>query len=115
MVKKSDITIERVLSNLEDAFTTAKSQAKPAEMTNATMAQAKVVGLLRDRVETGGVGEFDGTEDVSAILEKVAQEAGSEAALALAKAFGYSVEAPAEEPPQNNELAKAIPPSDAVN
>jgi hypothetical protein len=118
MVKKSDITIERVLSNLEDAFITAKNQAKPSEMTNATMAQAKVVGLLRDRVETGGVGEFDGTEDVSAILEKVAEERGPEAALLLAQAFGYGPEEPSTtEQPQGEDaqLAKAIPPTDAVN
>ena len=117
MAKKSDITIDKVLTDLQEAFNMAKLSAKPNDMTNATMAQAKLVGLLRDRVETGGVGEFDGTEDVSAILEKVAQEEGAEAALALAVAFGYGPKEPptVEQPKETAQLAEAKPPTDAVN
>jgi hypothetical protein len=45
------------------------------------------VGLLRDRTEVGKPGDFEQLESISEVLEKVAQEAGPEAASALSKAF----------------------------
>lgn len=117
MVKKSDITIEKILTDYEFAKNLAKSQAKPNEIVNAATAQAKLVGLLRDRVETGDVGDFDGIEDISAILEKAEAEAGPEVALAVAKALGL---APAETTEAEKEkgddgLIDQSPPSDSVN
>lgn len=111
MAKKSDITIEKVLTDIQEAMNIAKRQDKPNDVINAAMAQAKLVGLLRDRVETGAVGDFDDLENVSDILEKVALEQGPEVALALAKAFGLAN----ADSKDGNELAQAIPPSDAVN
>jgi hypothetical protein len=111
MAKKADITMEKVLSDYQDALDMAKMNAKPAEMISAATAQAKLVGLLRDRVETGQPGDFDGLENISDILEKVEQDMGAEAALALAKAFGYAKTETAEDVA----LAEAETPSDAVN
>lgn len=111
MAKKADITMEKILTDYEDALAIAKRDQKPNEIVNAATAQAKLVGLLRDRVETGGVGEFDGMENISDIIQKVADEAGPEAAQALMKAFGII--------PDNQEdasgLIEAKPASDAVN
>ena len=114
MAKKSDITIDKVLSDLEDAVQMAKGQYKPNDLVNASMAQAKVVGLLRDRVETGAPGDFDGLENISDILEKVEADAGPEAALALARAFGYA-KAETEEKKEAVALLEQQPPSDSVN
>lgn len=118
MAKKADITMDKVLSDLQEALNMARLHAKPSDMISASMAQAKIVGLLRDRVETGNVGDFDGMENVSEILEKVAQEAGPEAALALSKAFGLeqgsatNAESPVVQEPDPIDQP---PPTDSVN
>lgn len=88
MAKRADITEDKILTNYEEALKLAKEQQKPDSMVNAATAQAKLVGLLRDRVETGNAGDFDKMDSISEILEAVAQQAGPEAALALSKAFG---------------------------
>ncbi len=79
-------------------------------------AQAKLVGLLRDRVETGAVGEFGDTNSISDVLEMVAKEAGPEAAMTLAAMFGLKVpDSQATKNMQEAVLFIADPPSDAVN
>ena len=100
----------------------AEAMEKPADMVAAATSQAKLVGLLRDRVEAGNVGDFDKMDNISDILERVAEEAGPEAALALSKAFWLgdqpsdqetAVALPNEE--IEADLAEAKPASDAVN
>jgi hypothetical protein len=118
MAKKSDITLDKLLTDIQEAMFMAKTQAKPNDVVNAALAQAKLVGLLRDRVEAGAVGDFDGIDDISAVLEKVSQDISPEVALALSKAFGYHTKETLEtqsEPVEETKLAQAIPPSDAVN
>lgn len=112
MAKKSDITIDKVLTDIQEAVHMAKAQAKPNDLVNAAMAQAKLVGLLRERTEIGAPGDFDGLENISDILEKVEADMGAEAALALAKAFGY---AKTEETEEAAGLLDQQPPSDSVN
>lgn len=113
MSKKSDITIDKILTDYQQALDMAKEMAKPADIVSAATAQAKLVGLLRERVETGAVGDFDGLENISDILEKVAQDAGPEAALALSKAFGYDkAETAKQETPG---LIDQTPPTGSVN
>lgn len=119
MARKADITLEKVLTDYQLALDMAKSQGKPGEIVTAATAQAKLVGLLRDRIETGAVGDFD-SMDVGQILETVASEAGQEAANALAKIFG--IDPVAAQPktsgkPSNGEieLLQSDPPSDAMN
>ncbi len=119
MAKKADITMDKVLTDLQEALNMARLHAKPSDMISASMSQAKIVGLLRDRIETGDVGSFDGMEDISEILEKVGQDAGPEAALALSKAFGLDKTETAEvteiEKPEGAEFMDQAPPTDAVN
>lgn len=90
-MKKADITIDHILQKYEAAFSLAERQQKPSEMTAAATAQAKLVGLLRDRVETGAVGDFGDVNSISDILELVAKEAGPEAAMTLAAMFGLNI------------------------
>jgi hypothetical protein len=113
MAKKADITIEKVLTDIQEAIAMAKLHARPSEIISGAMAQAKLVGLDRDRVEMGAVGSFDGIENISEILEKVAREEGPEAALALSKAFGLDKAETAE--PATEDLIDQTPPTDAVN
>ena len=88
LAKRADITEDKVLTDLEEALQLGKAQAKPKAIINAAMAQAKLVGLLRDRVETKNVNDFEDMDSIDDILQKVADEAGPEVAAALAKAFG---------------------------
>ncbi len=115
-MKKSDITIDKVLTDCQTALDMAKGQGKSGDMIAATMAQAKLVGLLRDRVETGGVGDFGDTNSIADVLEMVAKEAGPEAAMTLAAMFGLKM--PVSNTTKNMQEAVlfiADPPSDAVN
>ena len=88
MAKRADITEDKILTDYQVALDLAKTQEKPDSVVNAATAQAKLVGLLRDRTEVGKPGDFEQLESVSEILEKVSQEAGPEAASALAAAMG---------------------------
>lgn len=122
MAKRADITEDSILTKYEDAFTIAKTLEKPETMVSAATAQAKLVGLLRDRIETGDAGDFDKMENISDILAAVAEQAGPDAALALSKAFGLeSSVSPLKELTEASkelteaDLAEARPASDSVN
>ena len=122
MAKRADITEDAILSKYQEAYDLAKTEVKPETMVSAATAQAKLVGLLRDRIETGEAGDFDKMENISEILEAVAAQAGPEAALALSKAFGLesSINPPKGLIEASNEateadLADARPASDSVN
>jgi len=86
VLKKSDITLDRVLTDLEHAFNLAEAQERPADMIKAAMAQAKLAGLLKDHVEQTHV--LDSAQSPEEILAIVAAEYGPEVSQALANAFG---------------------------
>ena len=88
MAKRAHITEDKILTDYEEALQLAKAQAKPNAIIKAATAQAKLVGLLKDRIETKNVNDFENLKSIDDILQKVADEAGTEAAAALAKAFG---------------------------
>lgn len=116
LMKKGDISIEKVLTDYQYALDLAKAQQKAGDMIAAATAQAKLVGLLRERVETGGVGEWGDVNSISDVLELVAKEAGPEAAMTLAAMFG--LETPKSQTTKAMEEAVlfiAESPSDAVN
>ncbi len=122
MAKRADITIDKILTDYQLALNLAKSQEKPADIVNAATAQAKLVGLLRDRVEHGEVGDFGDMENIQEILEAVASEKGVDAAIALAASFGVPYEAKriSELPSDDTDVLEADlddikPASDAVN
>jgi Terminase small subunit len=114
LIKRSDITVDRILTEYEDARQLAIAQEKPEAMLNASEKKAKLVGLLVDRREVGNVGDFEQMTDISQILEKVRQEAGLEAAEALAKAFGLDAN-PNEAQPNGDDLDPLEPPTGSMN
>jgi hypothetical protein len=87
IAKRADITEDKILTDYQAALDLAKTQEKPDSIVNAATAQAKLVGLYKDRI-VNEPNEIDQMENVSDILEHVAKEAGPEIASALAKAFG---------------------------
>ncbi len=115
-MKKSDITVDKVLQDYQFALELAKKQGRSAEIVNAAQAQAKLVGLLRDRVETGSVGDFGDDTTIEGILEVVAKQAGPEAAMSLAAVFGLKIPESAETKKMKEAvLFIADPASDTVN
>lgn len=58
-----------------------------------------VAQILPKEIDVNAGSDFDGMENVSDILQKVAEEAGPEAALALAKAFGLEYPSEITDPP----------------
>lgn len=116
VVERRHITIDKILNDYQWALDEAKGSKRIAEVIAAAQAQAKLVGLLRERVETGQVGDFPDTSSIEAILETVAREAGPEAAMALASMFGLKVPQ-SQETEQMKEAALFIadPASDSVN
>lgn len=108
-MRRSDITFEKILSDYQLALDLAKQQEKPSEIVSAASAQAKLVGLIVDRRELGQAGDFDGLNDIEAIISKVREDVGNEAADAMARAFSE---------PQINQAAEQFkslePPTDTV-
>lgn len=115
MIKKSDITIDRILNDYEQAKSMAIEQEKPADLVNAATAQAKLVGLLKDRVENTNI-NFDGIDDISEILQIVANEAGSDIAAKLGEALNVLPKAEIVPPEASASDLEALPsPTKAVN
>jgi hypothetical protein len=115
IIKRSDITVDTILTEYEEARKLAVQQEKPEAMLNASEKKAKLVGLLVDRREVGNAGDFENLTDVGEILEKVRQEAGLEAAEALARAFGLANEPEADLEDVPSLLGTLEPPTGSVN
>lgn len=129
--RKSDITFEKILNDYQWALENAKGTMdaegnivgiRPETVVSAATAQAKLVGLIVDRKEIRGAGEFESMDNISDILQAVADQAGPDAALALSKVFnltGHDVEAGVILQDATNEQAEALynakPASDQVN
>lgn len=88
MLKKADITVDRILNEYEDARALAIQQGKPEAMMAASEKKAKLVGLLIDRREQGNAGDFDSLQTPEEVIALLTEQAGPEAAEALAKALG---------------------------
>ena len=116
LMKRSDISMDKILTDYQLALDMAKQQGRADQIVGAATAQAKLVGLLRERVETGAVGDFPDNTTIEGILETVAKEAGPENAMILASMFGLRVPASQEtEKMKEAALFIADPPSEAVN
>jgi len=115
-MKRSDISMDKILTDYQLALDMAKQQGRADQIVGAATAQAKLVGLLRERVETGAVGDFPDTTSIEGILETVAKEAGPENAMILAAMFGLKVpESQETDKMKEAALFIADPASEAVN
>ncbi len=57
------VSIQKILEKLDKAYDLAESLGQPAAMVTASMGQAKVAGLIVDKKEVGGPGDFDRMTD----------------------------------------------------
>lgn len=88
MLKRSDITLEKLLSDAEDARALAMATNQPSAAKGASEFQAKLVGLLVERKESGAPGEFSGLTTPDAVIAAIRQEMGEDAANALLALVG---------------------------
>lgn len=112
-MKRSDITIEKILSDYQVALDMAKRNEKSGDVVMAAKEQARLVGLLIDRRELGNAGDFDSMTDPADVLAKIEKEIGPEAAKAMASAFGLAKAASAELPAEQAVLGPSD--TDTIN
>jgi hypothetical protein len=79
VIKKARVTIESLLDQLDETITAARADGQHNVVVNALTLSAKLVGLLRERIEVGGAGEFAGAKDASEIVAIFISEMGSPA------------------------------------
>lgn len=116
LIKRADITEEKILTQYQEAYEMAKALDKTADMVSATTAQAKLVGMLKDRVEHGQPGEFEHLDQISDVMEELGRQVGPDIALKIGQALGVTAVAVIE--PQQEELsdlAEAPAASESVN
>lgn len=115
IVKRAEITEERILGKYEEAFEMAQEQGKTADMISAASAQAKLVGLLREKIEAGSPGDFDKLENASDVLTALADRVGPEVAQKIGEALGIIKQIEAQPEEDLTQLAEAQSASDAIN
>lgn len=95
MLKRSDITMEKLISDAEEARKLALRIDQPSAATGATTLQAKLVGLLVERKEQGQPGDFAGLSTPEQVMDAIRTELGEGAALALQAILGKPAPLPA--------------------
>lgn len=87
LAMKTRVTVETISDQLDEdrAFAKAVDQAGPA--LNATIAKAKLHGLIVDRKESGAPGDFASQNTVDDVLALVRKELGEQAAALLISAL----------------------------
>jgi hypothetical protein len=75
--KKAEVSIESLLSELEHARQRADSLDQLSAVVKSISEKARISGLLVQRVEVGGPGDFDDCETVEAIVDRMLTGPGS--------------------------------------
>ena len=69
--KASEVTVESLLAELEDARARANSLDQLSSVVKAISEKAKISGLLVQRVEVGGAGDFDACDLTAAVVDEM--------------------------------------------
>lgn len=72
VIEKTGVTIESILAELEEARRMAILKENPSAMAQASLGKAKVGGLIVEKREIGGPGEFSHLtdEELDAIIQR---------------------------------------------
>jgi phage terminase small subunit len=85
--KRAEVTVASLLAELEEARAGAQDDKQFAAATSAAMAKAKLSGMLVDKVEIGGPGEFDGCASITDVIRKLLADEPASELLASIDAF----------------------------
>jgi phage terminase small subunit len=83
MTYRTRITLESLLQELAQDRELARREKQASAAIQATVVQAKLVGLMVDRKESGAPGDFSGLTTVDEIVAKAKTELGDDAAAML--------------------------------
>jgi len=81
--KREDITVHSLLADLEEDRGLAHREGQGSAAVQATMAKARLLGLIVDRKEAGKPGDFDALQSADEVIALVRSEYGDKAAEAL--------------------------------
>ena len=73
-VKKSRVTVESLIAQFDQVFDNASADKQHGAANAAAANKAKLVGHLRDRLEIGHVGAFDGCESREEIAARMLED-----------------------------------------
>jgi hypothetical protein len=91
-VAKTRVTVESLIAELETTIGDARAAKQHTVVVNALGLSAKLVGLLRDRVEVGGVGEFDAYDTVEDVVRAFMADRTPTEALAVLDELRAAIE-----------------------
>jgi phage terminase small subunit len=96
--KRHEITVDTLITDLEDDRQLARTEGQASAAVQATMAKARLLGLIIDRKESGAPGDFAGLQTADEVIALVRNELGEEAAKALARLMNAAPEATHQAP-----------------
>jgi hypothetical protein len=87
-IKRADVTVDRILAELEEGRLLASEQHKPAAMIAATVSKARLCGLLVDKRQSraSSVG-IEGADSLPELFDQVAIQFGRPVAVAFMAAL----------------------------
>jgi phage terminase small subunit len=106
-MERHEVTVDSLLTELEEARLNAKAAKQPSSEVSAVMGKAKLAGLLVDRQEIKDVSNMNMEELVQAVRDNM----GDEAEIVL-KALGLKADA-GQTKRENQEGEKSVPASSA--
>lgn len=98
---KTVTTVETIAEQLDEDRRLAFSEGQAGAAVAASMAKAKLFGLVVNKSESGQPGDFQALTTPEQVIDKVRNELGEEAASTLAKAFGLDVPAATNDTPKS--------------
>jgi len=106
-MERHEVTVDSLLTELEEARLNAKAAKQPSSEVSAIMGKAKLAGLLVDRQEIKDVSNMNMEE----LIQSVRDNMGDEAEIVL-KALGLKADA-GQTKRENQEGEKSVPASGA--
>jgi len=98
-LKRHEITVDTLLADLEKDRALAHSMGQSGAAVSASMAKARLLGLIVERTERGAPGEFGNLQSVQEVIAQVRRDLGDSAADALAQLVDQTPPEPTHEPP----------------
>ena len=84
--KRHEITVDTLLDDLEADRRLAHASQQSGAAVAATMAKARLLGLIVERSERGAPGEFQNMQSVQEVIDAVRRDLGDDAADRLRQA-----------------------------
>ena len=94
-VRKTRASVDSLAEQLDAVYANATADSQHGAAGNAVAVKAKLLGFMREKLEIGGVGEFDACGSPEEAAQKILEEQGIDEALASLDALRDAIEAAA--------------------